>query len=538
MKLVKTIIILLCFFLPLSNLIAQPEKEGTSAAKPFSLGKKKDKIPSNFVPSDSGTSPDKPFPIKPKISLDWANLSGATIPVSGGMIDIAMKVKTSKAVTMKDIVTYVNGKRLDSKANETDLFGNGEDYNYKNKVKLQQGVNKIEVAIETPTIKKRSSAKIVEYNNGIATMSGEEGGGTKELNAFWKTPDPIDLGGKPLAQKEMLLNISIGIVSAASLTLNDLTLVVNNNYFSPTKVAQLKREGSQYSYTDQVLLDDKVSINEIFIKAVKGANIAKTATLKVNYSPEKPNLYVLSIGVKSNLQYTVNDANDFTDIFSGQGGRDGNHLFNAIQIEKLLGEDATAEAMKKKIIDLKIKMETGNISKNDLIILYVSTHGFIGADQDLRLEGNDYEARYKDITSISYKKDVLARLDEIPCKKVIFIDACHSGGAKADAANITDALTKFKEIPIGLSVITSSQESEQSYEDDKWENGAFTEAIVKGLVNGEADANENKIITLKELYEFISKEVPMMVTSVKNKSQRPSMPKKDLENIGIFVVPD
>jgi hypothetical protein len=536
MKFVRIIKAIMIFMLPFSMVTAQPLKEGTSTTKVFPSGKKKPKPESTTT--DSGISPDRPFPIKPKVSLEWVNFSGASVPVSGGMINIAMKVKTSKAIKMQDLVTYVNGKRLDSKADEVDLLGNGEDYNYKNKIKLQTGINKIEVAIETSNFKKRSSAKIIEYNNGIATMSGEEGGGTKELNTFWKTPDPIDLGGKSLAQKEMLLNISVGIVSAASLTLNDLTLFVNNNYLSPTKMAQLKREGSQYSYTDQVLLDDKVSINEIFIKVVKGTNIAKTATLKVNYSPEKPNLYVLSIGVKSNLQYTVNDANDFTDLFSGQGGRDGNHLFNAIQTEKLLGEDATAEAMKKRIIDLKIKMETGNISKNDLIILYISTHGFIGADQDLYLEGNDYEARYKDLTAISYKKDILARLNEIPCKKVVFIDACHGGGAKADAANLNEALNKFKEIPVGLSVITSSQESEQSYEDDKWENGAFTEAIVKGLVNGEADANENKIITLKELYEYISKEVPMMVTSVKNKSQRPAMPKKDLENIGIFVVPD
>lgn len=545
MKLIKKTIDVFFFLLIFINfVVAQPTNSGTSDSKQVSF-KKKNSNQNNYTnnqkneinSSEIGVSNAKPFPSRKKANLDWVTPLGSSISVSGGMVEIALKITAPDKVKAENIIVYLNNKRQDSKANETDLFGNDGEFNYKNKVKLVQGVNKIEVAIETSDMKRRSSAKIIEYNNGIAKVSSEEqeSSNQQQLSIFWKTPDPVMLQGKPLVHKATLLDISIGLTSTQPLIKENLTLVINNNYLSPSKSSLLTNVGNQYSYTDQILLDDKISINEVFVQAMKGNNRAKTSTLKINYSPEKPNLYVLSIGVRSNLQYTVNDANDFTDLFSGQGGREGNRLFNAIQTEKLLGDDATADAIKKKIIDLKIKMETGNISKDDLILVFISTHGFM-MGEDFRLEGNDYEARYKDITSVSYQKDILARLNEIPCKKAMFIDACHSGGAKADAANVNYALAEYRKIPTGISVITSSQEDEQSYEDDAWENGAFTEAIVKGLQNAEADNDDNKIITIKELYDFLNKEVPSMVNKTKGKVQRPAMPKKDLENIGIFVV--
>ena len=535
---------LFALFFSITVLSAQPGKDGTSQGGTIRFKPKKsnDSIPIVETKSSTiGASRVGTFPSRKKVFLDWVAPNASNIVVSAGMLDIALKIKTPSVekVKMENIKVYNNGKIAGSKADEADLFGNEGEFNYKNKIRLQAGINKIEVAIETPDTKKRSAAIIIQYNNGVAkiTSDGQEASNEKQLSIFWKTPDPIMLGGKPLAQKSMVLDISVGINSNQILTKDNLTLSINNADFTPSKSAVLNNIGSNYSYTDQVVLDDKISINEIYVKIAKGSNTAKTSTLKVNYSPEKPNLFVLSIGVKSNLQYPVNDANDFTEMFSSQGGREGNKLFNAIQIEKLLGDDATAQAIKKSIISLKIKMETGNISKDDLMLIFISSHGFM-AGEDFRIEGNDYEARFKDISSVSYQKDILARLNEIPCKKVVFIDACHSGGAKADAANLNQSLLEYKKIPSGVSVITSSQEDEQSFEDDVWENGAFTEAISKGLLNGEADANENKIITIKELYDYIYKEVPEMVYKVKRKVQRPAMPRRELDNIGIYVLPD
>lgn len=535
------IIFLCCCFA--NCLFAQPGKTGTSQAKPFPGGKKNksaqvvDNQNKNTSSSDSGFSKSSVFPSRTKAMIDWISPAGQSINVSGGMVELVLKIQAPDKVKMEHIKVFHNNARVDSKANEGDLFGNTDEFNFKSKVKLQAGINKIQVAIESPSVKRKSAVKIIEYNNGIAKVSSTSEEFSKDIRVFWKSPDPVMLQGKPLVHKATLLDISTGLTSAVPLTKDDITLVVNNAYLAPTKAAQLKNVGNEYTYSDQIWLDDKISINEVFVQVTKGKNRAKTSTLEVNYSPEKPNLYVLSIGVRSNLQYTVNDANDFADIFNSQGGRDGNKLFNAIQTEKLLADDASAEAIRKKMIDLRIKMETGNISKDDLILVFISSHGFM-MGEDFRIEGNDYEARYKDISSVSYQKDILTRLNEIPCKKIIFIDACHSGGAKADAANVNHALVEYRKIPTGVSVVTSSQEDEQSFEDDRWENGAFTEAITKGLVNGEADSNENKIVTIKELYEYLFREVPTMVNQAKGKVQRPAMPKKDLENLGIYVLPE
>lgn len=537
---------LILFLLTVHMVSAQPGNSSKTEAKPISIKKKvveskaedKSSQKNEVISSATNSSAIKAFPSRKKADIDWVNPNTSTAIVSGGMIEISLKISTPDKINPEHIIVYNNGKRIASKANETDLLGSDNKYNYKNKVVLYPGVNKIEVAIEAPDIKRRSSAKIIEYSNGIARVSSDAQESTDEqkLSIYWKMPDPILLQGKPLVHKTTILDINIGCSSSLPLLKENITLVVNNNYLVPSRNAQFTQLGNQYSYTDQIVLDEKISINEIFVVIQKGKVMAKTSTLKINYSPEKPNLYVLSIGVRTNLQYTVNDAYDFIDLFKGQGGRDGNRLFNSIQTEQLTSDDATADAIKKKIIDLKIKMETGNISKDDLIMVFLSTHGFMMGD-DFRLQGNDYEARYKDITSVSYQKDILSRLEEIPCKKVVFIDACQSGGAKADASNVNYAIIEFKKIAVGTSVIASSQADELSYEDDAWENGAFTEGIVKGLKYGEADSDENKIVTIKELYQFLSIEVPTMVNKVKGKVQRPAMPKKDLENLGIFVIP-
>jgi len=166
----------------------------------------------------------------------------------------------------------------------------------------------------------------------------------------------------------------------------------------------------------------------------------------------------------------------------------------------------------------------------------LSSHGFIN-DGDLRLQGSDYTPS----TSLSYKNDVLSLLDELPCKKLVFLDACHSGaaGSKASTEDVNYQIEILNQIKEGITIIASSQKEEQSYEDKVWQNGAFTEAIINGLKDGKADlsvkGNNDGIITIDELYEYLKKEVPAMVGKVKNEAQRPIMTSNGLQNAAIYI---
>jgi uncharacterized caspase-like protein len=131
---------------------------------------------------------------------------------------------------------------------------------------------------------------------------------------------------------------------------------------------------------------------------------------------------------------------------------------------------------------------------------------------------------------------MVAILNDIPCKKVILIDACHSGGARANPSDINFEINKLNSITKGLTVFASSRGEEQSYEDAAWGNGAFTESIIRGLRGGKADADGNRIISLHELYDFVSRDVATLVQSVKKRPQNPILVNDELGDVAIYVM--
>jgi hypothetical protein len=216
----------------------------------------------------------------------------------------------------------------------------------------------------------------------------------------------------------------------------------------------------------------------------------------------------------------------------------GNRLFKSVQSDLLSGSTATASEIKGTIEELLVKHETGVLEGSDLLILFISSHGFLDdRNGEFRIQGDDFDAKRALSTSVSYQDDIISILDEIPCKKLIFIDACHSGsGARSSIADLQKEINKLNEKKEGLTVIVSSEGDEESYEDVTWRNGAFTEAILKGLGKAEADENVNGLITIKELFDFISNSVPKMVGDVKGKPQHPRLLNNELGNLSIYVV--
>jgi uncharacterized caspase-like protein len=59
----------------------------------------------------------------------------------------------------------------------------------------------------------------------------------------------------------------------------------------------------------------------------------------------------------------------------------------------------------------------------------------------------------------------------------------------------------------GAIVLSSSKGGELSYERNDIENGLFTEYIMRALTSNEADENNDKIISIDELRDYVLKEV-------------------------------
>ncbi len=358
-------------------------------------------------------------------------------------------------------------------------------------------------------------------------------------NIFWISPSPENLDDKPVVSESPTIEIQVKVVSNKKVTKEDIKIIINgkeqgSNKFNEVNLQENKQdEFFEYTYANAVPLEetaDHINTIEIFVNGKKSSK-----PLKVLYSVGKPNLHVLAIGTALDLQFPQKDAKDFAELFSRQGGPEKDKLFGSVDVRTLIGKDATTNAIKESIEKYRYEFKTGAIGPRDVMLIFISSHGFIYQDQ-LRIQGDDFKDLYKETYSVAYN-EIISRLKEVNCKKLIFLDACFSGGAKASVVDVNNAIKDLNQQGEGVTTFSSSSNDEYSYEDVKWQNGAFTFAIKEGLAQGKADKDGNGIVTINELYAFVSAKVPAIVTEVKGKPQHPTMPVNEmLGKIPVFVV--
>ena len=363
---------------------------------------------------------------------------------------------------------------------------------------------------------------------------------SNNVNIFWITPNPDLSGDKPLVCEKGTVDIQLKIISGKKIDDNDIRVIVNNkpllqNKFNEVKIkASTQDELFEYTYTNVVPLEQ--TSNNINTVEVEAAGKRCPKKLKVLYSVSKPNLHILSIGTALDLQYPKKDAQDFADLFKTQAGPGDDKLFGSVNVRTLIGKDATTTAIKEAIERFRYDFKTGAISPRDVMLVFISSHGFIYQDK-FRIQGDDYKDIYKETYSVAFD-EITSRLNEVQCKKLIFLDACFSGGAKASVADINKAIRQLNAQGEGVTTFSSSSNEEYSYEDVKWQNGAFTFSIKEGLHDGKSDQDGNGIITIGELYDYVSGRVPKIVQDVKGQEQHPNMPLTNLlKNTTIYVVP-
>lgn len=473
------------------------------------------------------------------IIIDWMKPTGEAVALQDGNLEIKLKIFSNANISRDNVVVYQNQQRLSSKMGVGGLFGQQKEFNYTDLIPLIEGLNELTVEVSVDGVTKKSESLIVHKKGKAVSVQPLGASGTVNPQSsiyWWTTFDPVNLKGKPYTHKEQVLPLKFKILTRESIDLDQIRIHHNHQILKPSAQAVLDRDfQGNFSFTDNVNLVESEGLNELYLELRTGSGTVRSETLQVNYSPLRPNLHVLSIGTETNLQFTLKDARDFIHLFTNQGGSQGNRIFNKIDIDTLFGSKATASEIKGTIEELKIRYYTGAISADDVVLTFISSHGFL-LDGDFRVQGDDYSPARQRSTSVSFKQDIVGILKDIPCKKILIVDACHSGGARANPADINFEINKLNNIEKGLTVLASSSGEEQSYEDKAWQNGAFTEAILSGLQGGKADLDGNKIISLYELHAYVSKEVAAIVKMVKDRPQHPMLVNNELGDVAIYVL--
>jgi len=186
------------------------------------------------------------------------------------------------------------------------------------------------------------------------------------------------------------------------------------------------------------------------------------------------------------LNYCDDDAQSFYNLLSSSGVKAQNMI--------LLTD---SRASKQNILN-SLHQVFSKASANDQVIFFFSGHGTQGSFVPYDYNGySNTLLKHTDVKN-QYKQ----------CKaynKLCIADACFSGSIKHHSTKSIEKSSAIDE-KSGIVVMMSSRNNQTSREMPSLKNGAFTYYLVKGL-KGNADKNNNKIITVSEMYYYTKEKV-------------------------------
>lgn len=201
------------------------------------------------------------------------------------------------------------------------------------------------------------------------------------------------------------------------------------------------------------------------------------------------------------LRYTDDDAYRFYSFLkSPSGGALENN-----QVQVLIDEDATRDNILR-----TMRTTLHKADENDVVMFYFSGHG---------LEGSFIPSDYDGWNNRLYHEEIKKIMEDSRAKhKLVIGDACHSGSltdisdsdflaAKTPVhATLKKYYQAFENTEGGMAFMMSSKSEEVSLEDGGLRSGIFSHFMIQGL-NGKADLNDDKIISVKELYNYVYRKV-------------------------------
>lgn len=274
--------------------------------------------------------------------------------------------------------------------------------------------------------------------------------------------------------------------------------------------------------------------NFFFVSAGSKSGVdSEKAKFTITYkgaNEEKPTLYLITIGINKykNSKYNLNYAQADADAVEKSMKQSSSTIFKAIIPYNIRNDKAVKSNIITALEDVRKKS-----LEQDMVVFYYAGHGVMsgeGADAKefyivptdvTQLYGRDDMLKNKAIAASSLKEYA----QSINAQKQIFIlDACQSAGA---LESVTErGVAEEKAIAqlarsTGTFWITSTGSNQFASEFEKLGHGIFTYSLIEGL-DGKADANNDKKLTIRELSTYIENKVPELSEQLKGTAQYPS----------------
>lgn len=311
-------------------------------------------------------------------------------------------------------------------------------------------------------------------------------------------------------------------------------------------------------YNTTINMSLSAGLNEIRVVAINQngqASLASTFEVQYTAAYDKPDLYIVSIGVSSyqqsenNLAFAAKDAEDIVRTMEGSSA------YEKVHAKMLTNEMATDQNI------LSIKSFLGQADVDDVVIVFIAGHGVLDESFTYYFATTNMDFSNPSSGGLSYEA-LEGLLDGISCRnKLLMMDTCHSGELDKDevetankqvkstgavAFRSTGALIKLKENSFGLkntlelsktlfsdmrkgtgaNVVSAAGGTEYAAEGINSKNGLFTSCFIQGLTTRRADWNRDRIYSVSEIRDYISEQV----IRISNGNQVPTSREENVKN--------
>jgi WD40 repeat protein len=274
-------------------------------------------------------------------------------------------------------------------------------------------------------------------------------------------------------------------------------------------------------------LETEAGTNRIEVAVFNGHSVGSAAVtvetpLNLPGGQPLPRLKILAIGASrydepkiDHLAFAVFDARDIVNAFKDQEGK----LYGTVT--SLLIATGEAQPPTKNNIARELSAFFQDLGSRDTALLFLAGHGANDDDgnyyflpSDIRLN-EDGGIPYQDALSV----EAIAEALDVPGRKVLFVDTSHTVGISAANIRPVDVTRLAMDLkPLRPLLFSSSRGDGLSAESVEYKSGLFSHAIKEGF-SGKADSDGDRVITMKELGEYVSGRV----SELSNGSQRPAI---------------
>ncbi|MDH5397483.1 MAG: caspase family protein, partial [Cyclobacteriaceae bacterium] len=343
-------------------------------------------------------------------------------------------------------------------------------------------------------------------------------------------------------------------------TLDRVNVWVNNVPVFGRKGLAVTKKNTDALYLDVpvklVKGNNKVQMN--VMNTAGAESFIESVEIKCMTGPQQANLYFVAMGVSEykdpfyNLNYARKDGEDMESLML-----ENKNSFDQVHTLTLFDQQVTKEKLK------EVRQFLMSSKENDQIIFFVSGHGLLNENYDFFFATHDTD--FKDPAGRGIAYDMLDDLlDSLPArKKLLLLDACHSGevdkeiaepeggvmivqkdeeteeikeysfrggsgGRLDDGLGLSSSFELMQELFANLNrgsgtvVLAAAAGNSFAREGPAWQNGVFTYCLRNALGDNKnkkmyADQNRDGKVTMVELQSYVAGEVSRLT----NGKQKP-----------------